>query len=97
VGYLLADVMHFYGTGLAELMAMPVSAFWELSRNADRIRARQDRRQFNLLGALFSEPREFVEHLDKTMGQVVDGEEEPELDRAALGRLKQLFERANET
>lgn len=89
--------MHFYSIGYGELRQLPISAFWVLSRNVDRIRAEEDQRFFrSICTAIGGKPQEFMEALEKEKGVVVQAAEvegSGGLDREGMEKLKGLFRR----
>lgn len=90
--YLASSVMHFYSVGYTELLSMPISAFWELSRCVHRIQAEEDLRMINLLGASFNGDKDYINSLKDARGAVVDGVQES-FDSKGFNRLKYLIGR----
>jgi hypothetical protein len=91
--------MHFYGIGYLELLSVPISFFWQLHINIDRIQAQQDMRGLTLINCAFNggEPaQEFRKQLILEIGEVQKIKFDPmreRLDRNKLHELKTAIRR----
>ena len=95
--YLAGRVMHFYGMSYTDMRALPLSVFWELSMNVDRISAEQDRRMAVCLGQVISGAfggkgfSEYLSSLEQLQGLEVDNHDDEIFDRRGFERLRGLF------
>lgn len=84
--------MHFYHIGYEALLRLPIYTFWELSRNADRIRAEEDLRQLNLYQGIFGEADKIAKQLQADRGEVVEIEYPNHgFDRAGFEQLRMMM------
>ncbi len=85
--------MHVFSIGYWELLSLPITVFWELSQNADRIKADNDQRQFALLSNIVGgDPQKYLTKLEKERGQVIEiNDPEQGFDKAGMNRLKSLM------
>lgn len=82
--------MHFYGIVFEVVRALPIYTFWDMSRNIDRIRAGQDKRNLIVNGTAFGGGAEdLFASLTKSQGDIIIGvSKEESLDRASFERMK---------
>ncbi len=64
--------MHFYSISYFDFLKLPLSVFWELSRNVDRIKAENDLRFIQAIGISISGESNGIESLKKQLGTVVE-------------------------
>jgi len=85
--------MHFYSIGYGELLRLPITAFWELSKNVDRIRAEEDMRMFTLINhAVSGEPEKFMDRLTAERGEIVEELIENDgFDQEGMSQFKALL------
>ena len=89
--------MHFYSIGYGELLQLPISVFWVMARNIDRIRAESDQRKFRVHAHVMAgKPEKLMAQLNREKGQIVDIEEvgNGTLDRAGLSMIRAQMARA---
>lgn len=73
-GFFFCRVLHFYAMGYAEIMALPLSTFWLLHANIDRIKAHDDLRAVSMALVGQSTPdavHEYRQRLVVEAGQIV--------------------------
>ena len=91
---MVSSVMHFYSIPFAEVIELPISLFWELCKNIDRIRAEKDRRLFSAIAASRGHnPGDYLNKLDQEQGTVIETETLPIFDMQGFARLKNLVSR----
>lgn len=96
MAYVVCRVSHFYGIGYREVMDLPVTAFWLMNQNINRLRAEQDLRAIQVAAATQSNEayRETIEILNKECGEWVKFSPlAPHLNRRdeeGVERLKQM-------
>ena len=85
--------MREYGLGYWELLEVPIRAFWLLARNINRLKARDDLRELQVLVA--PQIKDGVSSLSDALvleeGGGITREDTSELDRAGLHGLKNLL------
>jgi hypothetical protein len=94
---LLSTILHFYSISYGELMAMPMSAFWVLSKNVDRIRADEDKRFFRTVSNVIGgKPDRYMQLLDEEKGTVVelDMDTTQGFDKQGMSKLKAMMRMA---
>jgi len=78
--------------GYGEAMSLPISVFWELIRNIDRIKAEDDIRMLRLLSNVVGgNPSELHEMLSEERGEIASSEDETGFDRSSVNRLKAIL------
>ena len=66
--------MHFYGLGYEQIMSLPLSVFWMLNQNVERLRADSETRTFHVYRASQAESEsanQFYDHLVEQVGQPI--------------------------
>ena len=91
MGFLFCRMVRFYGMSDAQVMEMPVSRFWLMRNNIDRVSAQEDMRAARravLANANKEYVNDYFKSLAKEIGTVVEREEVPDLE--GIQRLKSL-------
>lgn len=74
---------------------LPISVFWELSRNMDRIKAEDDMRMFRLLtNCIGGDPQRTIKDLKNERGEIaVTDDPDTGFDRTGFRKLKAMMGR----
>jgi hypothetical protein len=75
-------------------LLLPVTVFWELSRNIDRIKAENDLRQQRVLSSIINDSSKLVEQLISERGEIADTTDTATgFDRSGFNKLKAMISR----
>jgi hypothetical protein len=96
MGYIISKVVRFYSMSYEDVMELPIYTFWELSSNANRISAEEDKRFFttmlNAIGVAFGgDSKRYIRQLNKEIGRTVEGCEDSEYDKGGIDNLKRML------
>ncbi|MFP5214193.1 MAG: hypothetical protein ACLGPL_12535 [Acidobacteriota bacterium] len=92
-GYVFCSVARFYGMAYRDILDLPLYTFWEMAKNADRIRAEEDKRLLVVVANAFAgAPAKLFERLSREQGEVATGRASaPAMDRAGFEALRAML------